>query len=136
MPGCVSPKCHCGAVLGHSLFWSYLVPGPVLNSFASLPALQNCSAPAAAGNQQGESSAPPGSTSQDSLFLWLDVVALDQHPCLNSQADISMVRSLAKACSEGADGGDWQEKRGRNIVMQTHALNVITLHVLLPCMVN
>lgn len=46
---------------------------------------------------------PPGA-SRSSLFLWLDVVALDQHPCLNSQADISTVRSLAKACSEGAQG--------------------------------
>ena len=116
MPGCVSPKCHCGAVLGHSLFWSYLVPGPVLNSFASLPALQHCSAPAAAGNQQGESSAPPGRAIPDSLFLWLDVVALDQHPCLNSQADISMVRGLAKACSEGAEGGYWQGNHGHNII--------------------
>jgi hypothetical protein len=37
----------------------------------------------------------------DHIFLWLDIIATTQHTVFNSQADISLVKSLIKSCSGG-----------------------------------
>lgn len=44
---------------------------------------------------------PRGATTPASVFVWLDVIALDQNLTLNYQADIGIVKSLVKSCSEG-----------------------------------
>lgn len=44
---------------------------------------------------------PRGATTPASVFVWLDVIALDQNPVLNHQADTGIVKSLVKSCSEG-----------------------------------
>lgn len=35
------------------------------------------------------------------MYVWLDILALDQHPGLHAHADVQMVREVLKVCSDG-----------------------------------
>ena len=51
------------------------------------------------GGAHGGASGVPASL--DSIYVWLDVVALNQHTQFNAQADLSLVKSLVKVCFQG-----------------------------------
>lgn len=43
------------------------------------------------------------------MYVWLDILALDQHPGLHAHADVQMVREVLKVCSDG----EWWAWKGQ-----------------------